>query len=90
MAILVTMQVGPVDWPKFKAALESFKDIPAQGLISSQVYRAQSDPNIVMVIEQWDSQEAMHAYQDKVGDDFNERARTAGMDWQTGVWQLTD
>jgi hypothetical protein len=32
----------------------------------------------------------MHAYQDKVGEEFNRQAGTEGLQWQTGVWVLAD
>jgi quinol monooxygenase YgiN len=88
MAIFVTMQVGPVDWAKFKGAVDYYKGVAAPGLISSEVYRAQSDPAIVMVVERWESHDAMNKFQDRVGEDFNARAGTTGMEWQTGVWEL--
>jgi quinol monooxygenase YgiN len=90
MAILVTMQVGPVDWSKFTGALDALKDEPAPGRHSSEVYRSQSDPAMVLIVERWDSHDAMNAYQERVGDDFNARAGTEGMDWQTGLWELAD
>jgi hypothetical protein len=83
------MQVGPVDWPKFKAAIEALKSVPAPGRSSSEVYRSQADSS-VLVLERWESHAAMHSYQDKVGDDFNQRAGTAGLDWQTGVWEFAE
>lgn len=88
MAILVTMQVGPVDWTKFKAAIDAGRSIPAPGRHSSRVYRQQHDPNVVLVVEEWDSHDAMHAYQDQAGDDFNRTAGTEGMEWQTNLWEL--
>jgi quinol monooxygenase YgiN len=90
MAILVTMQVGPVDWSKFKAAIDTLKGSPAPGRKSSEVYRNQSDPGVVLIVETWDSHDAMNAYQEKVGDDFNEQAGTAGMHWETGLWEFAE
>ena len=90
MAILVTMQVGPVDWNKFKAALDASKNIAAPGQQSSRTYRLQGDGSRVLVVEEWDSHDAMHAFQDQVGDEFNRIAGTEGLEWQTGVWELAD
>jgi hypothetical protein len=90
MAILVTMQVGPVDWNKFKAASDWSKAFPAAGRRSSRIYRLGEDPGQVLIVEEWDSHDAMHTYQDKVGDEFNQRAGTEGMEWETGVWELAE
>jgi hypothetical protein len=86
MSILVTMQVGPVDWQKFQAAMEWAKGYPAQGQSYSRIYRLQSDPSQVFVVEEWDSHDAMHEYQEKLGDEFNRRAGTEGLEWTTNVW----
>ena len=47
MSILVTMQVGPVDWTKFKAALDRFGAERPVGLHSSRTYRQQGDASRV-------------------------------------------
>ena len=85
MAILVTMQVGPVDWSKFEAAMQGAQDKP-RGRHSARVFRSQSDPRQVLIVEEWDSHDDMHAYQEQAGDDFNRRAGTEGMDWQVNLW----
>jgi hypothetical protein len=90
MSIVVTMQVGPVDWAKFKAAIDWYKGMPAQGRSYSRVYRAEDDPSQVLIVEEWESHDAMHKEQDEHGDDFNRRAGTEGMDWETGVWELAE
>jgi quinol monooxygenase YgiN len=89
MAVLVTMEVGPVEWDKFRLALEWGKTIAAPGRRSIRVYRGESDPTRVLVVEEWDSHDSMHRYQARVGADFNKRAGTEGMEWQSGVWEQT-
>jgi hypothetical protein len=84
------MQVGPVDWTKFKSALDWAKTLPSPGRSYSRVYRMEQDPNQVLVIEEWDSHEAFHKVTDQVGDEFNRRAGTEGMHWETGTWELAD
>ena len=88
MAILVTMEVGPVDWDKFKAASDWAKQFPAQGQISSEVYRGESDSKRVLIVERWESHDAMHKYQDQVGEEFNKRAGTEGLEWKDAVWEV--
>jgi hypothetical protein len=82
------MQVGPVDWDKFQSAMEWGRAYPATGRSSARVYRSQEDPSRVMVVEEWDSHDSMHNYQEQLGDEFNRRAGTEGLDWQTGVWEI--
>ncbi len=90
MAVLVTMEVGPVDWPKFKAAIDWLRSMPAPGRRSSELYRGEADAGRMLIVEQWDSHAAMHAYQEQVGEEFNRRAATGELDWQTGVWELAE
>ena len=90
MAIFVTMQVGPVDWSKFKKALDWSTPFRPQGRLTAQIYRSESEPNQVLVVERWISHDAMHEYQDKYGDEFNKRAGTEGMEWKVNVWDLAE
>jgi quinol monooxygenase YgiN len=87
MAIFVTMQVGPVDWAKFSNAMQTLSGAPAPGRNSYRVYRMQSDPRNVLVVEEWDSHDSMHTYQDKVGPEFQRLAGTEGMNWQVALWE---
>ena len=88
MSILVTMQVGPVDWTKFKAAMDHFAAERPAGLHASRTYRQQGDASRVLLVEEWDSHDAMHAFQEKVGDEFNRMAGTEGMEWDVSLWDL--
>jgi hypothetical protein len=82
------MQVGPVDWDRFQAAMDWGKDKPAAGRSYSHVYRAEGDPSTIIIIEEWDSHASMHAYQERYGEEFNSRAGTEGLEWQDTVWVL--
>jgi len=86
MAILVTMEVGPVDWAKFQSAVQWMESQPAAGLRSNKVYRMESDPSMLLMVQEWDSHDAFHATSEKLGDELNRRAGTEGLDWRTGVW----
>jgi heme-degrading monooxygenase HmoA len=86
MAVVVTMEVGPVDWSKFQAAMDWMNSEPQTGLASNKVYRSEDDPNKLLVVQEWDSHDSFHAASDKYGDEFNRRAGTEGLDWRTGVW----
>jgi heme-degrading monooxygenase HmoA len=83
---MITMEVGPVDWTKFQSALEWMNSQPAPGLRSNKVYRMEGDPSKLLMVQEWDSHDAFHASSEKVGDEFNQRAGTEGLDWRTGVW----
>ena len=90
MSVLLTMQVGPVDWGKFKAATEWGYSQKPQGLISGKIYRAEGDQSRVLVIEEWESHDAWHHYADDVGEEFQDRAGTASLEWQDTIWVLSD
>ena len=90
MSVLLTMQVGPVDWDKFKTASEWGYGQKPEGLISGKVYRAEGDQSRALVVEEWESHDAWHEFADRVGDEFNSRAGTEGADWQDTIWVLSD
>jgi len=86
VAVVVTMEVGPVDWDKFQEAIKWMESQPEEGLQEQRVHRLESDPRMLLVVQRWDSHDAFHASSDKYGDEFNRRAGTEGLDWRTGVW----
>jgi hypothetical protein len=86
MAVVITMEVGPVDWAKFESALQWMAGQPTPGLRSAKALRREDDPSMVLMLQEWDSHDAFHASSEQVGDEFNRRAGTDGMDWRTGVW----
>ena len=88
MAILVTMEVGPVDRTRFQEAMAWMEAQPEEGVRSSRVYYAEDDPTVALVVQEWESHDAFHASSDKYGDEFNSRAGTEGLDWRTGVWTI--
>ena len=84
------MQVGPVDWDKFRSATEWGYSRKPIGLISGKVYRAEGEPSTVLVVEEWESHDAWHQYAGRVGDEFNRRAGTEGANWQDTIWMQSD
>ena len=32
----------------------------------------------------------MHAYQEQIGEEFNQRAGTGSLEWQDSVWELAE
>ena len=46
--------------------------------------------DLFLVVERWVSHDAMHEYQDKYGDEFNQRAGTEGMEWKVNIWDLAE
>lgn len=91
MSVFVTMTVKPPDPAKFEAAIkEDFaKGLPA-GAKSQFWAKSENDASLYVIAGEWESHDAMHAYSEKVGDDFNSRAGTEGVDWETNVWHFGD
>lgn len=89
MAILVTMQVGPVDRDKFLAADKwSESKGPFKGMLSHKVYFGEGDPKTALIVDEWESHDHFHAATEDLGDEYNKRAGTEGLDWTTGVWAI--
>lgn len=89
-SVLVWMTVRPRDWEKFKDTIgwfvDSIKSDKPKGLHSTQVYRREGDPGLVLDLEEWDSHDDWHAVTEKYGDEFNKRGDTEGLDWETFIW----
>ena len=86
MALLVLMQVGPVDRDRFRSAAEWMDAQDAPGRVSSRIYAAEGDPKTVLVAQEWESHDAFHSVSERLGPEFNARAGTEGLDWKTMTW----
>ena len=93
-SVVVWMTVRPRDWSKFKDTIgwyvEGIKSDKPKGLHSTHVYKREGDPGLVLDIEEWDSHDDWHAVSEKYGDEFNKRADTEGLDWETFIWHPSD
>ena len=85
MSVIVTMEVEPIDWAKFQAALRWLEGQPAEGLRSSKGCHGESLPRRGIIIQEWDSHDAFHAASERNGDAFNQMAGTKGLDWRTNA-----
>lgn len=89
MPVFVTMTVRPLDPARFEATLREFgMPGPADGAGKHFVGRREGDPGLYIIGGEWESHEAMHRYTDRVGEAFNARAGTEGVEWETQVWEI--
>ena len=87
MSVLVQFQVKVPDVDKFKAAWEELKPQAAEdGARNQALYRDENDPNVVSLMSEWDSHDTMHASSEKRGEEFQAKAGTEGLDWETHIW----
>jgi quinol monooxygenase YgiN len=87
MSVLVQMRVRVDDVDRFKQAYEQWlPQIGEMGGKSMGLFFAENDPNEVSLMEEWESHDQMHEASEKYGDQFNEKAGTAGKDWETRIW----
>ena len=86
MAVLITMEVGPVDWEKLKAALAWAESQNPSGHIGSRVFRAEDEPSTVLILDEWESHDDFHRYAEAVGEEFNRRAGTDNLEWRDRSW----
>lgn len=91
MSVLVSMRVKVADWNPFREATDWMVGLgkPA-GMHWSKVYRQEGDPNHVLVLQEWDDHDSFHKASDEVGEEFNRRAKTEGLEWVTFVWTESD
>ena len=87
MSVLVQMTVRPPDYAAFADAIAWMDSLGMpKGLHSSRVYRDQNDPGLVCILQEWDDHDAFHAGTEENGDEFNRRAGTEGLEWETHIW----
>jgi quinol monooxygenase YgiN len=87
MSVLVQFRVTVPDVDKFKAAYEELKPLAQQdGARNQALYQAEDNPNEVTLMAEWDSHDSMHASSEKRGDEFQAKAGTEGLEWETRIW----
>jgi len=90
-SVVVWMTVRPPDWNAFKETVAWMHSLPKpKGLHSAHTYRREGEPGLVLELEEWDSHDIWMETADQVGEDFNKRAKTEGLDWETFIWHPSD
>ena len=88
MSVMVQFIVKVSDVDRFVATSEKFAPLMEEmGGKQGAVYEDENAPGLVSTISEWDSHDQMHAASEKYGDQFNEEAGTAGLEWTTHIWQ---
>ena len=88
---LVWMTVRVRDWNAFKSTIEwvGTQERP-KAWHSAHTFRREGDQDLVLDLEEWDSHDIWMQFADKVGEEFNKRANTEGLDWETFIWVPSD
>jgi quinol monooxygenase YgiN len=84
--VLVQFRVKVPDVEKFKAAWLELEPLGKEdGARNQGLYQAESDPNELSMISEWGSHDEMHASSEKRGEEFQKKAGSEGLDWQTRI-----
>jgi quinol monooxygenase YgiN len=87
MSVLVQFQVRVPDVDKFKAAYGEMVPLAAEdGARNQALYQDENDPNVVSMMSEWDSHDQMHASSEKRGEEFQAKAGSEGLEWETRIW----
>ncbi|HWO71863.1 MAG TPA: hypothetical protein VNP94_14110 [Actinomycetota bacterium] len=85
--VRVQFVVRVPDVERFVATAKRFEQANVdRGARNPRVLIDENDPNLVCMMADWESHEAMHAASEELGPDFNREAGTEGLDWTTYVW----
>lgn len=91
MTVLVQMIVKVPDYDKFKAAHDWMLSTgKPEGSHSFRVLRREGDENNLTLLQEWDSHDRWMEVADEIGEEFNRRAGTAGVEWETYIWHRSD
>jgi len=87
--VLVQFRVRVPDVERFKATQDKYVPVmEGLGGRNHRAYYAESDPQEVTTLSEWDSHDAMMAATDTFGEDFNREAGTGGIEWETRIWHV--
>jgi len=85
--VLVQFRVKVPDVEQFKTAWEEMAPLFEQdGSTNNALYQAESDPNELAMFGEWASHDAMMESSEKRGEEFQGKAGTEGLDWETRIW----
>ncbi|MFN2543025.1 MAG: antibiotic biosynthesis monooxygenase [Actinomycetota bacterium] len=85
--VLVQFRVRVPDVEKFRSAWEELAPLAQQdGARNNALYQSESDPNELAMFAEWASHDEMHASSEKRGEEFQSKAGTEGLDWETRIW----
>jgi quinol monooxygenase YgiN len=85
--VLVQFRVKVPDVEAFVAATKELMPLAEQdGARNQALYASESDPNEMCMLAEWESHDAMMVSSDKRGPDFQAKAGTEGLDWETRIW----
>jgi quinol monooxygenase YgiN len=84
---LVQFIVRVPDVDRFKAAWEEYGPLFEQdGSTNNALYQSEADPNLLGMFGEWASHDAMMESSEKRGEEFQAKAGTEGLDWETRIW----
>jgi quinol monooxygenase YgiN len=87
VSVLVQFRVRVQDVDRFRATQEKYLSVMEElGARNVRAYVAESDPNEITTMSEWDSHDHMMSATDRFGEDFNRDAGTEGLEWETRIW----
>ena len=88
MSATVVIRVKVPDWNRFIGAWrDAVEANPAPRRLSSRVLQRETDPNEVLIVEEWESHDAWHEFGEEVGPEFTQKSGTAGVEMDDTVWK---
>jgi quinol monooxygenase YgiN len=87
VTVLVQFRVRVPDVDRFKAAWEEMGPLfEEDGSTNNALFRAENDGNELAMFGEWASHDAMMESSEKRGEEFQEKAGTQGLEWETRIW----
>ena len=85
--VRVQFRVTVPDVERFKAAwVELEQAARSDGAVNGALFQSENDPNEITAFSEWASHDEMHASSEKRGEEFQAKAGTEGLDWETRIW----
>jgi quinol monooxygenase YgiN len=85
--VIVQFRVTVADVDRFRKAWEELAPLAEQdGARNGGLYRAEGDAGELAMFADWASHDEMMESSEERGEDFQAKAGTEGLDWETRIW----
>ena len=87
--IFVTDSITVSDPAKLKELMDEVKSQAEEaGAKDSKVFKSLNNPNKVLTTAWWPDHDALHTFEEKVGDDFNSKIESIKQsEWDEDAWE---
>ena len=87
--IFVTDSITVSDTEKFKEVMDQYKSqVEGAGAKDQKIFKSLNNPNKVLTTAWWPDHDALHAFEEKVGEEANSKVESIKQsEWDEEAWE---